>query len=270
MDFEFLADREDERSWTVAGEEKGRYWVGDGQFALQVMLTTFPKEPSRKKVRDLWQERWNKQPSPVLLVAAWPSGAPERAMLCGPLGDDPSIVVRDVAQAERIARRALAEPSRAFAIQFITAALAEVDDALPGIRNEGLLSSHELRVGVPARKDWADASERATDMLGRSDRELVHAMGYTIDRKGEMNGAEHERACSTLLAKFDPRVERALGAALKEPAVDQQVREILSVISRFSLTPPEPIQPLPQITADDIHLVTWMALVPDGEEGAGG
>ena len=186
MDFEFLADREDERSWTVAGEEKGRYWVGDGQFALQVMLTTFPKEPSRKKVRDLWQERWNKQPSPVLLVAAWPSGAPERAMLCGPLGDDPSIVVRDVAQAERIARRALAEPSRAFAIQFITAALAEVDDALPGIRNEGLLSSHELRVGVPARKDWADASERATDMLGRSDRELVHAMGYTIDRKGEI------------------------------------------------------------------------------------
>lgn len=173
MTFEFLADREDERSWMVAKEEKGRYWVGEGQFALQVTLTTFPKEPSRKQVRDLWQERWNRQPSPVLLVAAWPAAALERAMLCGPLGDDPSIVVRDIAQAERIARRALLEPSRAFAIQFITAALAEIDDELPGIRNEGLLSSHELQVGFPARKDWADASNRALPMLGLTDRALV-------------------------------------------------------------------------------------------------
>ena len=30
MGFEFLADREDERSWTVAGEEKGRYRVREG------------------------------------------------------------------------------------------------------------------------------------------------------------------------------------------------------------------------------------------------
>lgn len=233
MNFEFLADREDERSWMVAGEEKGRYWVGEGQFGLQVTLTTFPKEPSRKQVRDLWQERWNKQPSPVLLVAAWPTDAPERAILCGPLGDDPSIVVRDIAQAERLARRALAEPSRAFAIQFITAALAEVDDALPGLRNEGLLSSHELRVGVPARKDWAEASERASEMLGCSDRELVRAMGYDIDRKGEIavlrtTDGDEVRAVAVFLdrserpdapsAKFDHRtpVDMALLHARRE------------------------------------------------------
>jgi hypothetical protein len=233
MAFQFLADREDERSWTVAGEEKGRYWVGEGQFALQVTLATFPKEPSRKRVRDLWQERWNKQPSPVLLVAAWPAAAPERAMLCGPLGDDPSIVVRDIAQAERIARRALLEPSRAFAIQFITAALAEIDDELPGIRNEGLLSSHELQVGVPARKDWADASDRAQPMLGLTDRALVEGMGYSIDRVGDLallrtTAAGEKRAVAVFLdrserpdapsAKFDHRtpVDAALLQARRE------------------------------------------------------
>lgn len=118
--------------------------------------------------------------------------------------------------------------------------------------------------------EWIERTDPANlaPSLSRAVREAEEVL--RLNRPAEMNGAEHERACSTLLAKFDPRVERALGAALKEPAVDQQVREILSVISRFSLTPPEPIQPLPQITADDIHLVTWMALVPDGEEGAGG
>ena len=85
-----------------------------------------------------------------------------------------------------------------------------------------------------------------------------------LNRPDGMSVADHDRACTTLLARFDPRVERAIGAALKEQSDAERVQGILAVIERFSLTPPDPVVPLPQITEDDIHLVTWMALVGEG------
>jgi hypothetical protein len=85
-----------------------------------------------------------------------------------------------------------------------------------------------------------------------------------LNRPDGMSVADHDRACTTLLARFDPRVERAIGAALKEQSDAERVKAILAVIERFSLTPPDPVVPLPQITEDDIHLVTWMALVGEG------
>ena len=88
-----------------------------------------------------------------------------------------------------------------------------------------------------------------------------------LNRPDGMSVADHDRACTTLLARFDPRVERAISAALKEETDLQRVRAILDVIERFSLTPPEQIDPLPPITEDDIHLVTWMALVGERRGG---
>jgi hypothetical protein len=181
----FLSTREDDRTWTVAGEQRGVYWVGEGPNALEVVYTEHASEPSRTKVRKLWEERQDKRPSPVLLIAAWPKVNPERAVLAGPTEDELSIVVRDIGQAERLAARALEEPKRAFAIQMLKAALAEVDDPLPGVRNDGLLATHELRVGVPQRRDWTAACERGERYLGLSDRELVSAMGYDIEQRAD-------------------------------------------------------------------------------------
>jgi hypothetical protein len=181
----FLSTREDDRTWTVAGEQRGVYWVGEGPNALEVVYTEHASEPTRTKVRKLWEERQDKRPSPVLLIAAWPKANPERAVLAGPTEDELSIVVRDIGQAERLAARALEEPKRAFAIQMLKAALAEVDDPLPGVRNDGLLATHELRVGVPQRRDWTAACERGERYLGLSDRELVSAMGYDIEQRAD-------------------------------------------------------------------------------------
>jgi hypothetical protein len=69
-------------------------------------------------------------------------------------------VYRDVdrSQAERVCTAALEKPDRFAAHRFLTQVLPQLDDALVGIHNQGLLSTHELRVGVPERDDWADAT----------------------------------------------------------------------------------------------------------------
>ena len=112
--------------------------------------------------------------------------------------------------------------------------------------------------------EWEERTDPANlaPQISRPVREAEELL--RLNRPDAMSAADHDRACTTLLARFDPRVERAIGAALKEQTDAERVQAILEVIERFSLTPPDPIEPLPQITEDDIHLVTWMALIGEG------
>jgi hypothetical protein len=81
------------------------------------------------------------------------------------------------------------------------------------------------------------------------------------NRPAEMTDTDHQRLCDTLAARFEPRVERAFTAALKAPSMTDRVKAVVQVIDAFGLTPPESIKELPEIVADDIHLVAWTALV---------
>lgn len=83
------------------------------------------------------------------------------------------------------------------------------------------------------------------------------------NRPPDMSDADHERLCSVLTVRFDPRVERAFSAALKEPSMSERVQAIIGVIAVNGLEPPEQLEPLPEISPEDVHLVTWMALVAD-------
>jgi hypothetical protein len=56
--------------------------------------------------------------------------------------------------------------------------LPQLDQDLAGLRNQGLLSTHELRVGVPERDDWTQANEEAQRALSDKPRELMKGLGY--------------------------------------------------------------------------------------------
>lgn len=168
------------RTWRdQAREERGRYWTGPGPDGLEVVYTSVPSPPTVGQVRKVWAERHNRRAAPLLLVAEH-SG---RAWLCGPLGEDPAVVTRDVSQAERLAAAALAEPSRHFAVQFLARAMDADPDDIPGLRNKGLLSSHELRAGVPARSDWQQAVATSGPLLRLSGRDLVEGLGFAVDER---------------------------------------------------------------------------------------
>ena len=125
--------------------------------------------------------------NPLLLVVAWgdSGAAATHAVMCGPLGADPPMTASvSLAQAERIAAAALAEPTRHAAARFLMAALPEADSELPGIRNAGMFAAQELREGVPTRRDWAEACEQGRHHLGQRGRDLVEALGFSVDTHG--------------------------------------------------------------------------------------
>lgn len=94
----------------------------------------------------------------------------------------------DRGQADRVCDTALNEPNRHAAQRFLTEMLPQLDEELTGLRNQGLLSTHELRVGVPERDDWEDAAERARRVLDDDPRDLVQGLNYEID---DLSGQGH-------------------------------------------------------------------------------
>ena len=154
----------------------------DGANGLEIVLATAVRRPSNSDLRKAWAARRDKRVSPVLLVASYPSADGERVALCGPVGDQPVVHTDvEVSQAERVSTVALSEPSHHAATRLLLAALGELDSPFPGLRNSGLLATQELKAGVPGRRDWAAAGKQAERLLGHRGRNLVEALGFSIE-----------------------------------------------------------------------------------------
>lgn len=158
-------------------------WTGPGNDGLEVVYSTAGSKPTAATIREVWKGRHGHRAAPLLLVTAYPEDRPRRALVCGPTGDDPRVVDVDYGQAERLAGAALSEPDRHLAIRYLSEALEDEPDEHPGLRNKGLLATHELLQGVPSRPDWDEATARSGPLLGLRGQELVRGLGYQIDQK---------------------------------------------------------------------------------------
>ena len=138
-------------------------------------------------MREVWKQRHGRAAAPLLVVVGYPKDRPNRAVVCGPAGEDPPVVELDHAHAERLAAAALGEPSRHLAIRFLADALEGDPDEKPGLRNKGLLAMHELLYGVPKRSDWEAATERSRSLLGLQGQDLVRSLGHEIEPRGRLN-----------------------------------------------------------------------------------
>lgn len=157
-------------------------FLGRGDHALEVATARARTRPTATVVRGLWHRRHRNRPSPVVLVVAYPHEGIHRASVCGPVGEQPPVVGDvELAQVERLCAAALDEPNRHTAVRLLSAALPEVDTPMPGVRNAGMLATHELGTGVPRRDDWAEACERGKGLLRHSGRRLVEALGYGVE-----------------------------------------------------------------------------------------
>ena len=73
---------------------------------------------------------------------------------------------------------------------------------------------------------------------------------------------EIDRAIDAICAPYPERIIRTFRTAMaraEDPA--DQAANVLGVVRSLGLEPYTPPQPLPEITADDVHLVCWLALV---------
>lgn len=205
---EFLRSRADIRPWPLpetaaAGLESLGMYLGPGQYPLEVAVARAARAPGAAQLRDLWQARHRNAPSPLLLVVLHPGADGPAASVCGPVPPSPAPVIglpRD--QVERIASTALTEPNRNAAIRFLQEVLPEADSQIPGVRNVGLVASHELQVGVPARHDWQTACGQGAAFLALRGRPLVESLGFSVERRGTSTYVLRAGDVATAVAVF--------------------------------------------------------------------
>ena len=178
---------------------RGVYFRNSNHPELEIMVLQAAQDPRADALRRIWRERQNNRPAPLLVVAL----CGEHALLFGP--DTEKRPVRRVLaeQAERLCRRALGMPDRHAALRFIGESMPGLDGDLPGIRNEGLLSEHELIRGATHREDWPRAQAKGAAILARSDMDLLHGLGFAIEKADGvthlLSAGDRQRAVAVLL-----------------------------------------------------------------------
>lgn len=82
-------------------------------------------------------------------------------------------------------------------------------------------------------------------------------------KPASMTVEEADRLVEALEAPYPERVVRTIRAAMGADGTEAEKVEIIAgVVADLGLEPSPPPEPLPEITADDVHLVCWLALVP--------
>lgn len=155
-------------------------YLGEGGGnVLEVVVTETEGEPTKEFLRNTYTDRRDSRVSPVLIFAHYG----DAVALCGPSGEEP-MLFRDVGvePAAQVCEAALAKPSPNVARDFLKDTIPQLSEDLTGVHNQGLLSTHELKNGVPERDDWENAAMRAQDALSDDPRELLQGLNYEIER----------------------------------------------------------------------------------------
>lgn len=84
----------------------------------------------------------------------------------------------------------------------------------------------------------------------------------TAHPPADMDNQRMYRLIDTIQAPYDYRTQRLMRHAIDSHDVPaEQVGAILALVEELGLQPPGEVEPLPEITEGDIHLVCWMALI---------
>lgn len=83
------------------------------------------------------------------------------------------------------------------------------------------------------------------------------------NRPDEMTVEAQEQLVESLLAPYPERVLKRVRRVLVSDADgSDKVRELVELAAEEGMRPPPPPEPLPEITADDVHLICWLSIVP--------
>lgn len=181
-------------------------WLGRGSLGLEVVVVDSERRIPDVDLRKVWRMRLGGRAVPLLLVVV--SG--ESASVCGPTGEEPTVHTNlPRGQVERVCREALAMPDRHASLRYLSQALPSLQTALPGVRNEGLLASHELAVGVRRRHDWESGREKAARVLGSGGDKLLGALGFALEKHDGLTWTLRSKDRKTALAVMLDQSESA-------------------------------------------------------------
>lgn len=108
--------------------------------------------------------------------------AQQGASVCGPAGEEPPIDTDlDVGVLAALCREALGQPDRHAALRALRDALPAAFSPVTGIRNGGLLSTHELQAGARLRPGWTEAGSKARRICAAREMELLKGLGFQVE-----------------------------------------------------------------------------------------
>ena len=173
-----MLDHLEPRPVTV-GDRRAKLHLGRGPLALEVVVVALDGRPRIADLRTMFRARSGRRAAPVLVVALWGNG---RAAVCGPTEHNP-VEHRDlpVEQVEAVCGRALEADGRHTAIRLLHRLLPALDAPIPGLRNGGLFAMQELEQGVPSRRDWVLAAEKARGVRMLRGRTLIEGLGFATE-----------------------------------------------------------------------------------------
>ena len=176
--------------WTAGGELPEGYaklalFTQPAPNGLEVAVVEPTKAPRKSEIEEIWRKRKGGRASPVLVVAV-PAGAVAiQFTLCG-LEKQTSTIYQTLPpeQVQILLANALATPDYHSAANYLASKLQQLQD-IPGLRNQGLLATHELQHGVPKRPDWDTATQKALEILRERDESLLTSLGFSIEPHDE-------------------------------------------------------------------------------------
>jgi len=195
-----------------------------------------------------------------MLKGSWPHAG---YVFCVRVADHDRAIFRYVAEGE---------PTT---VEVIDDTLACLDLAHPeqGFDTERVLDDETYRrafdAWTVARDSVLEAWNRASDPANLAPaipKAMMRAAELVRTAKPpEMSIEASEHLIEALEAPYPERVVRTIRVAMGShtDALDQ-VRAVEQIVADLGLEPSPPPEPLPQISASDIHLVCWLALVPSG------
>jgi Helicase conserved C-terminal domain len=88
-------------------------------------------------------------------------------------------------------------------------------------------------------------------------------------RPPEMSQEDADALVERLEDAWPERIQKPIRDAIRTHPEDpiEQVRAVALVVAELGLEPSPAPEPLPPITEDDVHLVCWLAIVPEGNDG---
>lgn len=110
-------------------------------------------------------------------------------------------------------------------------------------------------------RTWIHNADPA-NLTARVPRVMLDA-AHLVRTRGTHLGDRQDILVERLEAPYAPRIQRAVRDVLAERVTDaEKVDRLLEVADYLGLTPQPAPEPLPEIAADDIHLICWMGVVP--------
>ncbi len=198
-------------------------FVGQGENTVEVVVLEYQQGDPQIQARAAFKKRRGKRSATVLVVVVMPQG--DGAWIAGAHSENPEVCkCDDLQQAEHICDEALSFTDRHSAIRYLRTALPSLETELPGITNEGLLSTYQLKEEIRSAKVTPDVREKATSAIGSKNKQLLGKLGFRSEKLDNLT--------DILFTNNDDERKIALAVLLKDGELEETSQD------RFNSTSP--------------------------------